>query len=501
MNQENLSFLQEQVMYAGFGDTLDKALHDKIAQQPETFSLDYQTTYGKDIVEAQLNFSQSKREDSDMYFFNSYMVNLKSEGKEDMKQQFYINPGNNITLKEAYNLMCGRSVNKNLRNKEGEAYNTWVQMDFNQANDKGNYQLKYYNEKYGFDLDAALQKYPIRELEREDYKANLVESLKKGNPASATLVREGQEDQKVYVVANPRFKSVALFDYNQDRKTRDKFTRIQYETDRYIEKTRQLSSQKVWILTLGIVLLLILSLLHFLNRQYARNKLLHMENQQQKANEQIYLLTLKQQAKLQEARNQERIRISEELHDGILGDLFAIRMDWGFLKLQADSDDLQKHHHYLEELQRIEKDIRDASHELKDKLISYPINFIHIVEKLVQNRGKTGNFKYKLIHDDTIPWEDIDEKVKVNLYRVIEEALQNCIKHAKAELVEVRFELSENNYLRLIIWDNGVGFNLRKSYKGIGIRNMQSRVQKIKGIFHIESERDQGTTLTIDVPV
>jgi len=204
-------------MYAGFGDTLDNPLKDKIAQKPDTFTLDYKTAYGNDKVDAKLHFSRSKRKDSDMYFFNSYKVNLKREDKPDMEQQFYINIGNNITLKEAYNLMHGRAINKNLRNKEGEAYNTWVQLDFKETNDKGNYQMKYYNENYGYDLDAALQKYPLRELEKDNYKSNLMESLKKGNPASATLIRQGKEDQKVYVVANPKFKSVTLFDSNMQR--------------------------------------------------------------------------------------------------------------------------------------------------------------------------------------------------------------------------------------------------------------------------------------------
>ncbi|RNL88467.1 hypothetical protein ED312_08430 [Sinomicrobium pectinilyticum] len=218
MNEENLSFLQEQVMYAGFGDTLDNALKEKIAQQPETFTLEYQTEYGKDKVKAELHFSQSNKEEySDMYFFNSYKVKLEREGQPDMEQQFYINKGGSITLKEAYNLMCGRSVHKNLWNKNGELYNTWLQMDFKQTNDKGNYGLKYFNENYGYDLDAALQKYPLKELENETYKGNLVESLKKGNPASATLVKEGMEDQKVYVVANPKFKSVTLYDSNMQR--------------------------------------------------------------------------------------------------------------------------------------------------------------------------------------------------------------------------------------------------------------------------------------------
>ncbi|RNL87803.1 tetratricopeptide repeat-containing sensor histidine kinase [Sinomicrobium pectinilyticum] len=287
----------------------------------------------------------------------------------------------------------------------------------------------------------------------------------------------------------------------QERRTRDKFTRIQYETDQYIEKTRQLSSQKMWILTVGIALVLLLLLLYILNRQFARNKLLHMENLQQKANEQIYLLSLKQQAKLQEGRNQERIRISEELHDSILGDLFAIRIDWGFLKLQGDPDSLQKHRYYLQELQRIERDIREASHELRNEPDTYPLNFIFIVEKLVQKRANTGRFKYRLVHDDSIAWEDIDEVIKVNLYRVIEEALQNCIKHAGTTLVEVQFQRKKNNLLQLTIRDNGIGFNPRKRHKGIGIKNMQSRIRKLRGTFHIHSQKDRGTVLTVSIPI
>lgn len=286
----------------------------------------------------------------------------------------------------------------------------------------------------------------------------------------------------------------------KERRRRNKFIRIHYETEQYIERTRQLSAQKLWISVIAAILILLLLLLYILNRQYARNKLLYMETSQQKANEQIYLLTLKQQAKLQEGRNQERIRISEELHDGILGDLFGIRMDWGFLKLEGDAETLRKHRYYLEELHRIEKRIREASHELKEKLTPYPLDFILMVKRLIRNRAKTGNFEYNLIHDDTIAWDEADDFVKVNLYRIIEEALQNCIKHARASVVCVRFKQHKNR-LRLIIQDDGVGFSPRKRNKGIGIRNMQSRVRKLKGTFQVDSGEQQGTTLTVSIPL
>ncbi|ULT42918.1 hypothetical protein KRR40_05065 [Niabella defluvii] len=159
----------------------------------------YETKYGNDTVNATLNFSQSKQ--SDMYFFNSYQVKVQKENSsETMEQTFYINKGNNITLKEGYNLMEGRSVNKDLTNKEGQVYNAWVQMDFKQSDNNGNFKLKHYHENYGYDLEAVLSKHPIRELGNEEYKSNLMDSLKKGTcnlPRFRSTVRSKNNTSKL----------------------------------------------------------------------------------------------------------------------------------------------------------------------------------------------------------------------------------------------------------------------------------------------------------------
>lgn len=133
-----------------------------------------------------------------------------------MQQTFYINKGNNITLKEAYNLMEGRSVNKDLTNKQGEVYNAWIQMDFKQSDDNGNFKLKHYHQNYGYDLDAALSKHPIKELGHEEYRGNLLESLKKGNRQSATFQVDATE-QKHYIEANPQFKTINIYDSAMQR--------------------------------------------------------------------------------------------------------------------------------------------------------------------------------------------------------------------------------------------------------------------------------------------
>ncbi|RZM29214.1 MAG: hypothetical protein EOO88_05870 [Pedobacter sp.] len=215
MNQKNLEYLSDQVKYTGFGEGLENDLKQKIEQGQPEFKLQHQAQFGTDKVDATLNFSKSKQ--SDMYFFNSYQVSLQKENNaEKMEQTFYINKGSNITLKEAYNLMEGRSVNKDLTNKEGQIYNAWVQMDFKQSDDNGNFKLKHYHENYGYNLEAALGKHPIKELVNDDFKANLMDSLKKGNLQSATF-QNGSTEQKQYIEANPQFKTINIYDSGMQR--------------------------------------------------------------------------------------------------------------------------------------------------------------------------------------------------------------------------------------------------------------------------------------------
>lgn len=215
MNDKNFDYLKDQVKYTGFGDALEGELKANIEKLEPTFSLKHDTFYGSDRVSAELNFKKS--EQSDMYFFNSYKVQLQKEDRpESLEQTFYINRGNNITLKEAYNMMEGRSVHKELTNKEGEKYNAWVQLDFKDSDEKGNFAVKQYHENYGYDLEATLAKHPIKELENNSHKDDLINSLKKGNLQSATFIKDGQE-VKQYIEANPQFKSLNIYDDAQKR--------------------------------------------------------------------------------------------------------------------------------------------------------------------------------------------------------------------------------------------------------------------------------------------
>lgn len=284
-----------------------------------------------------------------------------------------------------------------------------------------------------------------------------------------------------------------------ERRVQNKFTRIDFETDEYIEETKRLSEQKIWILSSGAGVLLILSLLYFLRVQKSKTEKLVLETEQQKANEQVYLLTIQQQTVLEEEKVKERNRISEELHDGILGKLFGTRVGLGFLDVSADEKIKEQYQSFLDELQGIEKEIRDVSHKLNTSFESSAVNFSTIIEQLLKDKSVVGKFNYKLQIEKNIHWKQIDQIAKVNIYRILQEALQNSIKHGNAQFVTVDFSI-ENSELTFLIKDDGKGFQ-RNEKKGIGIKNMYSRVQKLKGTIAVSSAIDKGTSILIKIPM
>ena len=281
-----------------------------------------------------------------------------------------------------------------------------------------------------------------------------------------------------------------------ERALHNKFTRIQFETDTYIKKTDVLTNQRVWIILTSTLLLLILSVLYLAKRQQARKKELAFEQQQQKTNEQIYGLIIEKQTKLAEGQQKERQRIAEELHDGVLGKLFGTRMSLGFLNLTGDAPSLEKFNNGVDEIQKIEKEIRAISHALKNELLTSQSNFLLVIKDLLASQDAIGGFKTVLNCDKLINWPSINENLKINLYRIIQESLQNINKHAKASKVIIDFKLKDK-LLVLKIQDDGVGFNVNKTKSGIGLKNIRSRVEKLNGSLSISSTINKGTTLLI----
>lgn len=215
MNEKNHDYLKDQIKYTGFGEDTQAQLREQLMKAQNEFSIKQVTSYGKDELTVSLNFKKSTN--SDMYFFNSYRAELQKPGSETkVGQTFYINnEGRNITQKEAYNLLDGRSVNKDLVNRDGQLHNAWLKLNFKETTSNGNFKVRQFSPQYGFELEKAIEKHPIKELKDPQEKVRLLESLERGNRQVVTFV--GDSDQKRFIEANPQFKSVTVYDENQKR--------------------------------------------------------------------------------------------------------------------------------------------------------------------------------------------------------------------------------------------------------------------------------------------
>jgi two-component system NarL family sensor kinase len=287
---------------------------------------------------------------------------------------------------------------------------------------------------------------------------------------------------------------------NHNRMTQNKFTRIEYETNEYVKENKILSQQNLQIIIIALITLLIVSLIYYIIIQKFTNEKLLLETEQQKANEQVYVLTLKQKDKLEKEKRNERSRISQELHDGILGKLFGLRIGLGFLNIEGSEEMLGKHESFLNELQVIESEIRDVSHKLTFELDNSEVNFSYIIKELLEEKSLIGNFYFELNIEDNITWIEINKSININLYRVLQEALHNIVKYSRAKNVTLCFSIDTNNLI-IHLNDDGVGFDISKTKSGIGIKNMKNRITNLKGSFNINSEINKGTTLSCIIPI
>ncbi len=292
-----------------------------------------------------------------------------------------------------------------------------------------------------------------------------------------------------------------------ERATRNKFARIEFETDEIlVEKNtievekETLSNQRWLILGSSLLVLIFVGLVYFSKMQHARNKQLQLEKEQQKANEDIYQLMLDQQSKITEGRNAEKKRISQELHDGIMSKLTSTRLNLFILTKKTDQETINKCLVHVDKIQDIEKEIRAISHDLANDVFLSKDSFKIIIEDLFENQAAISKLNYTLYIDPKIDWENIASTTKMNLYRIFQESLQNIRKYANAKNIDTKISKTENN-IEIEIADDGQGFDVLKTKDGIGLKNMKSRSDFIKSELNVVSNIGLGTKINLLIPI
>jgi signal transduction histidine kinase len=353
-----------------------------------------------------------------------------------------------------------------------------------------NQHLAEYFHETGDKESAKHYAYKAKEISEQYHNDDLLKSL-----LLLSTIEDGEESVKhlkAYISLNDSLQK-------NERAIRNKFARIRYETNQIEQENIKITKERFWLFVISITVILSSFLLYLVITQRIKNKELQFIQKQQETNEEIYNLMLSQNEKIEEARALEKKRISEELHDGVLGRLFGTRLSLDSINMSNSDDAIKTRSQYINRLKAIEEDIRKVSHELNTDFVSGS-GFIDIIKTLIETQAIAYNLDFKLEHNDDINWDAVSNKNKIHIYRIIQETLHNIYKHANATHVKISFQL-KNNVICLMIEDDGAGFDVNKAKSGIGLKNMNSRIKEINGSLKITSQVNVGTTVYIEVPI
>ncbi|WP_339888810.1 ATP-binding protein [uncultured Flavobacterium sp.] len=281
-----------------------------------------------------------------------------------------------------------------------------------------------------------------------------------------------------------------------DKKTQNTFARIEYRVDELNNENLLLAERNQRLIYYFVIGVLLLSMFYFYRWQKQKQREFILVQEQQKANEEVYSLMINQQTQMDYVKAQEQKRISQELHDGVLGKLFGARMNLDYLNSQESEQVKKDKEKYIHEIIQVEKQIRQISHELNDDKQSIINNYQLMIDRLVQEQEKFLNLQIDYVVNTKVPWEKLSAEEKINLYRIFQETFHNIIKYANAKKVTFSIVYSNNN-LKISILDDGNGFDVQKTHKGIGIKNMRDRAKLINATLSINSEINKGTTTQI----
>ena len=119
---------------------------------------------------------------------------------------------------------------------------------------------------------------------------------------------------------------------------------------------------------------------------------------------------------------------------------------------------------------------------------------------MLKNISNANGLHHTFEYDESYDWDAMKGDIKINLYRMVQEIMQNAVKHAACKNILVSF-VRTNDLLHVTITDDGKGFKSKSGKKGIGMRNIESRVSKLGGTWDIESALEKGTTITLHIPL
>jgi len=200
-----------------------------------------------------------------------------------------------------------------------------------------------------------------------------------------------------------------------------------------------------------------------------------------------------------DAQEVERRRIARDLHDSVGQKLSGIRLQWESMAMQDASHRAEPRFNSLKILlDEAVDEVRGISHQMMPKELEQ-FGLVPAIEQTILRSFLTDKVQCHFEHHGLS--ERLPKQVELALFRVLQELISNILKHANARHVTVQLVKSQRN-LVLVVEDDGVGFDTGSVKRsGIGMMNVDSRVNAISGLLNVESYPGKGTVVTIRIPL
>lgn len=280
-------------------------------------------------------------------------------------------------------------------------------------------------------------------------------------------------------IYNQEFKN-SFTDAETKYQTKEKELTIQLQENQISKKNYYIIALIFSILSIALVFIL----LYFRYKTKQRNKL---------QTEIIHQQDLATKAVLQAEEN-ERKRVAVDLHDSVGQILSAVKINLSAIESTVAPESLPKYDNIMNMVDNACKEVRVIAHNmmpnslLKNGLVSAVKEFISQINSDVLKISMNTSGLNKRLENNT----------EMVLYRVVQESVNNVIKHAQASTLEIQI-IQDQEGVSLTIEDNGKGFDTKKQSEGIGLQNLRSRIAFLKGEIDIQSSPGKGTLIAIFV--
>jgi signal transduction histidine kinase len=204
-----------------------------------------------------------------------------------------------------------------------------------------------------------------------------------------------------------------------------------------------------------------------------------------------------------ESQEKERQNIANELHDNLGSMLATLKLNFQNLKRQKEAVNRNETKLYDKTdalLEEAYQKVRNIAH-LKNLGVIGSEGLLVAVNKMAEKMSVFDKLKINVIPFGLT--ERLDNTIEVTLFRMIQELCTNIIKHSQANEVNIYLTQGSPSEINIIIEDNGIGFDPKAivSQSGIGLKNMEKKVEQMGGTFSIDSNINKGTSIIIDLPL